>query len=84
MHQFGKITKRESSFVTNSGSISPVSLIVANLYIEHFEQLALETAHAPPRLWLRYVDDTFTICLQDKIEELADHINSIDSAIKFT
>ncbi len=63
---------------------SPVSPIVANLYMEHFEQLSLERALALPRLWLRYVDDTFTICLQDKIEELTDQIYSIDSVIKFT
>ncbi len=36
-------------------------------------------------LWcLKLVSDTFTICLQDKIEELTDHINSINSDIKFT
>ncbi len=56
---------------------SSVSPIVANLYMEQFEQLALETALALPRLWLQYVDDTFTICLQDKIQELTDHIKGV-------
>ena len=63
---------------------SLVSPIVANIYMELFEQLALEMALTPPRLWLRYLNNTFTICLQDKIEELTDHITSFDSAIKFT
>ena len=33
---------------------SPLSPIVANLYIEHLEQAALQTTLLPPKLWLRY------------------------------
>ena len=40
---------------------SPVSAVVANLYMEHFEQLALQSAPQRPRLWKRYVDDTCCI-----------------------
>ena len=47
---------------------SPVSVVVANLDMEDVETRAIETfAHPPPpRLWLRYVDDTFVI-IQKKI-----------------
>ena len=39
---------------------SPFSPIVANLYMEHFERKAFNTTTSP-RLWMRYVDDTFVI-----------------------
>ena len=43
---------------------SPVSSVVANIYMELFEDLALRTKRAP-RIWKRYVEDTLCV-----IEEL--------------
>ena len=40
---------------------SPISPIVANLYIEAFEVKSLNTAPHPPSLWRRFVDDTFVV-----------------------
>ncbi|KAI8493465.1 hypothetical protein Bbelb_288620 [Branchiostoma belcheri] len=64
---------------------SPVSPIVVNLYMEKFEKEALSTfPDTPPANWFRYVDDTWCR-LQKKIaDKFFDHINSIDSNIKFT
>ena len=59
---------------------SPVSPIVANLYMECFERKALASAINPPQVWYRFVDDTWVIQKQ----AFLDHINSIDPAIKFT
>ena len=57
---------------------SPLSPIVANLYMETFEKTALTTALAAPRLWTRYVDDTFVVWPhgQDKLEAFHQHLNS--------
>ena len=63
---------------------SPVSPIVANLYIEYLEQKALSTAPHPPRFWCRFVDDTFVIHKEVNKQDFFHHINSVNPAIKFT
>ena len=59
-----------------------VSTIVANLYMDYFEQKALSTAPTP-RLWQRYVDDTFVIQKEVNKQDFLQHINSVDPAIQF-
>ena len=63
---------------------SPVSPIVANIYMEAFEDGAINTALHPPKIWKRYVDDTFVIQLESQKEEFFHHINQVDTSIKFT
>ena len=63
---------------------SPLSPIVANIFMEKFETEALETAPHPPSLWERFVDDTFVILEVQHKEEFFNHINSIEETIKFT
>ena len=63
---------------------SPVSPIVANIYMEAFEDRAINTALHPPRIWRRYVDDTFVVQQKSHKEEFFQHINEVDTSIKFT
>ena len=62
---------------------SPISPIVANLYMENFEEKAISTAPHPPYLWKRFVDDIFTIIESSQRRAFLDHINSIDKHIQF-
>ena len=76
----------QQKFGTAMGS--PVSPIVANLFMEDLEQRAIDTAPpgCKPRLWKRYVDDTLEIIKRGKIEEWTEHLNGVDTSgsIKFT
>ena len=64
---------------------SPVSTVVANLHMEVFEQQCLAPYRGiPPRVWLRYVDDTFVVISKDELNCFTYHVNNIDSCIKFT
>ena len=40
---------------------SPISPIVANLYMEDFENKAINTAECPSSIWKNYVDDMFVV-----------------------
>ena len=60
---------------------SPVSPIVANLYMQYFDKKALSSAPTP-RFWHRYVDDTSVIQEEIHKEDFLQHINSVDPAIQ--
>ena len=63
---------------------SLVSAVVDNFYMQFLEELALETAPTIPRVWKRYVDDTFCILRKGSTEELLHHLNGVRPIIKFT
>ena len=63
---------------------SPISPIVANLYMEDFETKAISSAAHPPSIWRRFVDDTFVVIESSRKEEFLDHINNLDPNIQFT
>ena len=79
-------TYREKYYEQVEGAAmgSPISPIVANLYMEDFEARALRSSPNPPLLWKRFVDDTFVIIKKHQKEEFLNHLNSIDSKIQFT
>ena len=65
---------------------SPLSPIIANLYMEGFESKALASAPSSPTMWLRYVDDTFVLWPHDanRLEEFHSHLNAQHPQIQFT
>ena len=70
--------------VEGTAMVSPVSPIVAKLYMEFLEQKALSIAPTPPRFWHRFVDDTIVIYKEVNKQGFLQHINSVDPAIKLT
>ena len=63
---------------------SPISPLIANIFMEEFEVKALQSFPNPPSLWLRFVDDTFVINRAEHSQDLLHHINSQDAHIQFT
>ena len=64
---------------------SPCSPVVANIYMEYFENIALSPElPIPVKDWKRYVDDVFSIIPKGSQDKLLQYLNSIDPHIKFT
>ena len=63
--------------------ISPISSIVANLFMEEFGSKAISTTCNPPRFWLRYVDGAFVIQQPEHSQQLFQNINNIGPHIQF-
>ena len=64
---------------------SPCSPVVANIYMEYFENLALgPELPVPIKDWKRYVDDVFSIIPKGNWDKMLQYLNSINPHIKFT
>ena len=63
---------------------SPVSPVVANLCMEEIEETAIASTPIPPKIWKRYVDDSFCIIKKNAVTSFHYSLNSIDPYIPFT
>ena len=61
-----------------------LSPVIANIYMEYFESLAIPSSPALIQWWFSYVDDVHSATRKDHINKLQEHLNSIDPHIKFT
>ena len=68
--------------VEGAATDSPISPIVANLYMENFEVRALSTSLNLPLMWKRFVDDTFVVIKKAHKKEFLTHLNSVDKNIE--
>lgn len=79
---------RNNFYEQNSGAAmgSQVSPIMANIFMEDFEKKALSGSSMAPKLWKRYVDDTFVIWALgiNRLHEFLEYLNSINPSIQFT
>ena len=63
---------------------SPVSPVIANIYMEYFDSLAIPSSPTLIKWWFRYVDEVHSATRKDPINKLQEHLNPIDPHIKFT
>ena len=64
---------------------SPLGLVLANIFMCHFEERWVMNGKVRPSLWYRYVDDTFTMFdSKDTACEFLQYLNSRHHSIKFT
>ena len=65
---------------------SPLSLIVANLYMERFKRQAIESFPLKPKRWKFYVDDIDVVWLHgiDNLEKFLENLNKQNNSIRFT
>ena len=64
---------------------SPLSPVLANLYMEYFESELLPSITPQPILWYRYVDDIIALWPNDKdFDAFFDQVNNLAPSIKFT
>ena len=81
--QFGKSFYEQ---VEGAAMGSPLSPIVANIFLEDLETRALETSAWKPKMWRRYVDDVLVVWPHGDqlLEEFHQHLNKQNPSIQFT
>ena len=52
----------------------PVSSVIVNIYIEHFESLAILTFSTFIKWWCRYVDDVHSGTRKDQVNQIQEQL----------
>ena len=68
---FKNVLYRQIFGVPMGSCISP---ILADIFMEFVEHRAISTFHTSPKLWVRYVDDTFCVIEEQYAEEFSINI----------
>ena len=63
---------------------SPLGPVLANVFMVHLEESIAPKLKPIMPIWLRYVDDTFTLVKKGKLQEIIEALNSFHENIKFT
>ena len=63
---------------------SPGSAVIANLAMEDIEQRALASSPVTPLFWKRYVDDVISAVSKNEVENLLNHLNTVEPSFQFT
>ena len=63
---------------------SPVSPVVANIFMAELETKALEGLVCAPSVWYKYVDDVLSVVKRSLVQLLLDHLNGQHESITFT
>jgi hypothetical protein len=61
-------------------------LVVSNIFMEQFEETALEAAGYKAAQWLIYINDTFLVWPHGlaRLQQFVHHLNIVRPTIKFT
>ena len=63
---------------------SPISPVVANIFMNKIEETAISTFSLKPKVWYRFVDDVFLIVQRKHVYRLIVHLNQQETSITFT
>ena len=63
---------------------SPVSPIIADIFMEDLEDKTFATYDATPRVWYRFVDDVISVVKKHNVQGLLQHLNKQHGRIQFT
>ena len=63
---------------------SPISVALAELTMQNFEDIALLNPPCSPLFWKRYVDDILTALPTNRIDAFQEYLNNINTNIQFT
>ena len=63
---------------------SPVSPVIADIFMEDLENKAFASYSSVPRVWKRFVDDVIAVVKKDGGQDVLQHLNSQHPRIQFT
>ena len=63
---------------------SPVSPVIADIFMEHLEDKAFASYPLVPCVWYRFVDGIISVVKKDGVQSLLTHLNDQHRRINFT